>query len=371
MQKIRVGLQQRVIPAYRVPFIQELSKHPNIELQVFSGLPRADEMVASVKTIPEVPLITGNNLHFLRGSLYLCYQPDLLPWINSFDPQILIMEANPRYPSTRKALKWMHTKKRGLIGWGLGVPQHFGPLSQVRKISRLKFLNQFHALLAYSQLGRDQYISTGISPERVFVAPNATAGKPRKPAPVKPPTFENNRATLIYVGRLQPRKKIDSLIKCCAKLPEEKQPNLWIVGDGLILNDLKSLAKSVFPRTKFWGAVFGAELERLYQQADLFVLPGTGGLAIQEAMSFALPVIVAEGDGSQSNLITDANGWIVPPNDEEKLFSCINHAIMDPARLRTMGLAAYDVVMKKVNLEIMSEVFINTIEKVFKENPGV
>jgi hypothetical protein len=36
-----------------------------------------------------------------------------------------------------------------------------------------------------------------------------------------------------------------------------------------------------------------------------------------------------------------------------------------------MGLAAYDVVMKKVNLEIMSEVFINTIEKVFKENPGV
>ena len=37
--------------------------------------------------------------------------------------------------------------------------------------------------------------------------------------------------------------------------------------------------------------------------ADLFVLPGTGGLAVQEAMSYALPVIVAKGDGTQEDLV--------------------------------------------------------------------
>ena len=36
-------------------------------------------------------------------------------------------------------------------------------------------------------------------------------------------------------------------------------------------------------------------LKPLLDQADLFVLPGTGGLAVQQAMSSALPVIVAEG----------------------------------------------------------------------------
>ena len=370
MEKIRVGLQQRVIPAYRVPFIQELAKHPNIELHVFSGLPRAEEMVSSVNTIPNVPLILGKNLHILKGSLYFCFQPDLFPWIRSFNPQVLILEANPRYPSTRNALKWMHYHKRALIGWGLGVPQHSGILKKVREKARLNFLNQFSAILAYSQLGREQYITAGISPKRVFVAPNATAGKPKKPAPVRPDHFANNRATLIYVGRLQARKKIASLIKSCAKLPQELQPDLWIVGDGNILDELKSLASDVYPRTKFWGAVYGAELEELYLQADLFVLPGTGGLAIQEAMSFALPVIVAEGDGSQSNLISDENGWIVTPNNESELINCIHQALLHPAKLRKMGLAAYDIVLNKVNLEMMASVFINTIEKVFKENPG-
>ncbi len=305
MTKIRVGLQQRVIPSYRVPFIQTLASHQQIELHVFAGHPRPDEMISSVSEISDVSFKLGRNIHILKNSAYFCYQPGLMPWIKALNPQVLILEANPRYPSTRHALKWMRSNHKGLIGWGLGVPGYTGSLAKIRNKARLNFLNQFHAILAYSSQGRDQYINAGLPSDRVFVAPNATAARPVDPAPERPAHFPNGKATLIYVGRLQSRKKIDSLITACSKLPEIIQPNLWIVGDGPILEDLKTLAKLRYPAAKFWGALYGDELRNLYMQADLFVLPGTGGLAIQEAMSYALPVIVAEADGSQSNLVND------------------------------------------------------------------
>jgi glycosyltransferase involved in cell wall biosynthesis len=368
MCKIRVGLQQRVIPSYRVPFIQKLADLPKIELNVFAGLPRPEEMISSVQNIPDVSFKLGRNIHLFRRSAYLCLQPGLLPWIETINPDVMILEANPRYPSSRNAMRWMRAHHKGLIGWGLGVPQYSGALSNFRTRSRTDFLNGFHAIMAYSNLGRDQYIQAGLSPDQVFVAPNATAPKPVGPAPERKPNFSNGKPTIIYVGRLQARKKIDTLINVCAKLPEEIKPNLWIVGDGQVMDELKSLAETRYPATKFLGALYGEPLKELYLQADLFVLPGTGGLAIQEAMSYGLPVIVAEGDGSQSNLVNESNGWLVPPDDETALYDCIKQALLNPSRLRKMGMAAYQIVSNEVNIEAMVDVFKNVIEKVYKEN---
>jgi hypothetical protein len=35
-------------------------------------------------------------------------------------------EANPRYPTTRRAIEWMQHKGRKTIGWGLGAPPIHG-----------------------------------------------------------------------------------------------------------------------------------------------------------------------------------------------------------------------------------------------------
>jgi glycosyltransferase involved in cell wall biosynthesis len=85
-------------------------------------------------------------------------------------------------------------------------------------------------------------------------------------------------------------------------------------------------------------------------------------------MSYGLPVIVAEGDGSQSNLVNESNGWLVPPDDETALYDCVKQALLNPSRLRKMGMAAYQIVSNEVNIEAMVDVFKNVIEKVYKEN---
>jgi len=170
-----------------------------------------------------------------------------------------------------------------------------------------------------------------------------------------------DHCTILFVGRLQARKRIDDLLKACAKL--ESKPRLVIVGDGPERRELESFAREVYPGAEFVGAKHGVELKPYFTEADLFVLPGTGGLAVQEAMSYGLPVIVAQGDGTQDDLVRDGNGWQIPPGDFEALVAALNEALSDPARLRRMGQEAYRIVKEEINLEKMVEVFVTALNR--------
>ena len=120
-------------------------------------------------------------------------------------------------------------------------------------------------------------------------------------------------------------------------------------------------AQALYPRAQFVGARSGGNLEPYFAEADLFVLPGTGGLAIQQAMANALPVVVAEGDGTQSNLVHPGSGWLVPPGNEQALIQALQTALTDVPRLRRMGTEAYRVVAEEVNLEKMVEAFLQIL----------
>jgi glycosyltransferase involved in cell wall biosynthesis len=85
---------------------------------------------------------------------------------------------------------------------------------------------------------------------------------------------------------------------------------------------------------------------------------------VQQAMAHGLPVIVAEADGSQRDLVKEHNGWMVPPGDLEALALALEEALRDPVRLREMGAASHRIVSERVNIEIMAEVFLTALQAV-------
>jgi glycosyltransferase involved in cell wall biosynthesis len=265
----------------------------------------------------------------------------------------LIVEANPRYLSTPAAVRWMHARGRMVIGWGLGAPKQ-------SKVWR-RFIRQFSAMISYSQRGADEYAALGFPREKIFVAHNSVSAKPTSSMPQRPLTF-NLRQTLLFVGRLQARKRVDSLLRACAEM--ESNPRLLIVGDGPERSALESLAREVYPSAEFIGAKHGVELKPYFEQADLFVLPGTGGLAVQEAMSYGLPVIVAKGDGTQDDLVRAWNGWQIQPEDYAALVSAIKNALSDRARLREMGKESFRIVSEEINIQKMVESFVTALNSV-------
>ncbi len=355
----RLGLLQRVLTAYRAPFVDALADASRDGLGVFAGQARPEEAIEQGAP-HRAQLTTTQNAHLFGGRFYVCLQPGLLGWLGAWQPDVLIVEANPRYLSTPSATRWMHTRGRPVIGWGLGAPPALGIEAWLRK----GFLHLFDALITYSRQGAAEYQAAGFPAERIFVAANAASPRPTHPLPPRPEVFAPQGAAMLFVGRLQARKRVDSLLRACAALPEPARPRLWIAGDGPERRRLEALAAEVYPPARFFGATYGADLEALFRAADLFVLPGTGGLAVQQAMAYGLPVMVAEADGTQTDLVRPENGFTLPPGDLDGLVHTLTEALSDPARLRRMGAASYRIVTEEINLEAMVDVFARAVEYV-------
>ena len=206
----------RVLPAYRAPFFDLLASACEGGLSVFAGPPLPVEHIAVAEGLEMAHYVKARNRHFAHpGSpYYQCWQPGIVDWLEDWGPGALIVEANARYPSTRRAIRWMHARGRPVLGWGLGAPPLSGRLAGWRARRRANFLNSLDALIAYSQQGAAQYRALGFPSGRIFVAPNAVAARPKRLPPTRADSFQE-RPAVLFVGRLQARKRVDYLLRAC------------------------------------------------------------------------------------------------------------------------------------------------------------
>lgn len=358
----KLAVLQRVLPSYRVPFFEELASRCDGGFTLFAGQPRPVEAIQTADALAGGVVVPAHNRHIFSGGLYLCYQHGVLDWLESQQPDALVVEANPRYPSTPQAIRWMRQRGKPVLGWGLGAPPIGGRLSGLRTRRRVQFLSLLDGVISYSERGAAEYRDLGLPPEKVFVAHNAAAHAPTTAPPERPAEFESG--TVLFVGRLQARKRLEMLFTACAALPPVLRPRVVIVGDGPARQLFEDQAAEHYPSAEFVGAKHGEELAPYYAMADLFVLPGTGGLAVQQAMAAGLPVVVAQGDGTQNDLVRPENGWLIPPDDQQTLNRVLVDALSNPARLRQMGEESYRITAEEINLEQMAIRFVGALHKV-------
>jgi glycosyltransferase involved in cell wall biosynthesis len=362
----RLGLEQRLFPEYRKPLFELLASQCKHGFCLFAGKAQPVECILEGSALQNGELVRGNNRYVIHGKRYFFRQENFLTWLESWKPQVLIVEANPRYLGLKQGIDWMHQHGGKVIGWGLGTGDSDGILARFRKGFRKKFVQNFDVLISYSQKGKVEYLDAGIPPQRIFVASNAVSQRPSWSLPSRAGDFSQHKPGVLFVGRLLERKSVDHLIKACSKIPLKDQPELVIVGEGSARSDLEALAAQVYPTTRFTGDLREEELANAYRIADLFVLPGTGGLAIQQAMSYGLPIIAGIGDGTQSDLVRVENGWQLHTDTVDELTKVLAAALKDQKKLRRMGEASFEIVKNEVNLEAMVDTFANAVEFAMK-----
>lgn len=349
----RLGLQQRVLPSYRAAFFDGLARRCPQGLDLFAGRPRPSEAIASASSLEAARWTRAANVHLLRGVAYFCIQRGIEDWLDRSDPELLVLEANPRYLSSPSAITWMEKRGRRVLAWGLGAPGRGVFATWYRR----RFLRRVAGVIAYSTRGAAEYAAAGVPADRIWVAPNAVEAPLAKPP--RRAASKGRRVRVIFVGRLQRRKRVEALLEACASV--SPAPELWIVGDGPDRARLVSIAGRRFPSAVFVGALHGGELGALLDAADLFALPGTGGLAVQQALARALPVIAAEGDGTQEDMVTPDNGWLVPPGRTPALVGALQTAIDARSELPAMGEASLRLARARFSPEIMIEVFVRAL----------
>lgn len=120
---------------------------------------------------------------------------------------------------------------------------------------------------------------------------------------------------LLFLGRIHPIKGIEMLLQAWQAV-QASHPGweLVIAGKGdltyvVTLQDMAATLK--LKRIKFHGAIYGEAKHRLFQSADLFVLPThteNFGMAVAEALARAVPVITTRG-APWAGLVSTGSGW--------------------------------------------------------------
>ena len=117
----------------------------------------------------------------------------------------------------------------------------------------------------------------------------------------------------------------------------------------------------------FVGHKVGAELGRCFALSDLCVLPGSGGLAVNEAISYGKPVIATLGDGTIRDMVVDGvNGHLFTSGDVASLASLISGSIRNTDKLKAMGRRSHEISRDRQNIGCMVRGFVEALQFVME-----
>ncbi|MCL5959742.1 MAG: glycosyltransferase [Chloroflexi bacterium] len=160
----------------------------------------------------------------------------------------------------------------------------------------------------------------------------------------------NDTRTLLFVGRIEPLKAVDVLLKAMARLPGIL-PDIQLLvlgGDPNAAGEmsrLRSLATElgIVDQVSFVGSVDHSRLPLYYSAADLCVVPShyeSFSLAAAEALSCGTPVVAARVGGLQSLVHHLKNGFLTPSHSPDAFAGAISSLMEnEPLRLALAGEA--------------------------------
>ncbi len=169
----------------------------------------------------------------------------------------------------------------------------------------------------------------------------------------------DGKKMILYVGRFDERKGIETLVRACAQLPEalkdqlNDQWQLYLVGGSRkngVDNEEEQRIRGLVTElgldavTTFTGAIAQSELPAYYAAADMCVIPSyyePFGLVAIEAMAAGTPVIASQVGGLQETVLDGETGLLVPIRNPEALAKAIAKLLLNPQSAQAMGAAGY------------------------------
>ena len=154
---------------------------------------------------------------------------------------------------------------------------------------------------------------------------------------------------ILYVGRIEPLKGIDILLRAVPMLEYGQDLRVLVVGgnpgNDAELDRLKSLTSElgIGDTVTFTGSVPQSTLPTYYSAADVFVLPSHSesfGLAPLEAMACGTPVVVSRVGGMKTFVNSGENGYLVPWRCPESFAQRLDVLLANPELRQAMGQAA-------------------------------
>lgn len=344
----KVLLLQSTIVHYRHALFQQLGERPGVSLTV--GHCANDPVANRNRSYASVRLgVSGmGSLRWQYNALAIAHQHDVV--IAMFDVH-WISSVLLAVPSARpyKLIYWGH---------GLGRRSYVHPI-------RISMARRADALLLYGEQHRAEFVSRGIPDKKLFVAPNTLF--------VKQPGRKGteSRTAFIFVGRLQPRKRLLELLGAFALAVGQLADDvtLEIVGDGPLKQALEGdvLARGLGQRVRFHGEITDDRvLQRIFQKAIAYVSPGAVGLGVLHSFAHGVPVVTSANvlHGPEFENVENGVNGIIYNGSEEELASVMITLAGNPTFAERLGEAAVQHYRSKRSMDRMVDGFVDAISYV-------
>jgi glycosyltransferase involved in cell wall biosynthesis len=288
------------------------------------------------------------------GTFSVRYQHGLVPAIEKIRPDTVVSLC---HSGTVSEWRLLSLKKRlgfRLIAWQCGY--EFNP-GRLKKFILGRFVPRFDHHLAYHTNAKHYAIAHGARPDQVTVMHNTIneaaivcgpRDEARKLVSERWPAVAGKKV-ILYVGAILEEKRLEVVFDALDILKREDVVFL-LVGDGPHLNEIR---RKYGHRRDFvsTGQIVDG-VGPYFDAADVFVLPGTGGLAINEAMAHGVAVVSGYADGSADDLVIDGkNGFRLRDGGPEEIAMRLGDVLSDATVAATMGEAGRQMIQGELSFK--------------------
>lgn len=366
------------IAPYRKTFFEKLCSNPDMSILVVHGVKKKEDgrppYNGQLSFSNRGVALEGSKL----GPFNIRRQKGILRILQEWNPDIVISQGMPSMLSNWLAMFWAHLHGAKNIIWHCGWEEQAGnrfslPLKQVISKFYLSFADK---ILAYSSKGAGYLSSSlGVNRENITICYNGLEIEPllseeeiirKKGRELRLRENPEEKSVFLYVGGMFKEKQVPLLIAAFQQLQEPEKSILWLVGDGPDFQQIKQLVEGKqLENVKIWGRIIDG-VDTLFTAADYLVLPGVGGLALNQALFWGLPCVVSEADGTEDDLVIEGQtGFRFIPNDVTSLKTALNKCLLlTEEQRKSFGAAGRSLVLARSNVNEMVKTFVTTIEKV-------
>lgn len=170
------------------------------------------------------------------------------------------------------------------------------------------------------------------------------------------------KVCILFAGRLIQKKGLAVLIDALPFINTDLEWELLIYGKGNEESHLREKVKNlnIASNIRFMGNVPYAEMQQVYNQADIFVLPSlreSGGSVLIEAMSHGLPVVALDMSLSRYLSRKKCGCFVNPEQSKEDILKgfakCLSELISDEELRKSCGRNGYDFVNQEFTWDNM------------------
>jgi glycosyltransferase involved in cell wall biosynthesis len=218
------------------------------------------------------------------------------------------------------------------------------PCSTCGRLSapKLKDSAAVDLVIGISRYVLDAHVRRGYFPNaRKVVVHNARRWSGVLNAAVAVSPSPSQRLRIGYIGRIEPSKGIEVLLRAVGGLPSDRW-TLRVAGAASRPQYMQMLQqKFARQEIEFLGRMSPADF---YPSVDLLVVPSSWneplGMVAVEALQYGVPVIVARAGGLPDVLGDSGAGWMFEPGETDELASILRSLIEDRGALRARRTCA-------------------------------